>query len=139
VLRLFITLFNLQGARRLAQLGYLTTFEILCQELFSKFFQTFSFSHSPNLIQLLTGASLRSAAALVSSSVILPLGFDFVKNFFRFFKSFSVPVSNLFGSMYALSSARLSYQTRLYLSTPFFIFFAFSFYAPISPFFSYYI
>jgi len=56
VLRLFITLFNLQGARRLAQLGYLTTFKILCQELFQSFFKLFrplirrtSFSCQPQL------------------------------------------------------------------------------------------
>ena len=45
VLRLFITLFNLQGARRSAKLVYITILFSLCQELFSDFFDLFSFFH----------------------------------------------------------------------------------------------
>ena len=110
VLRLFITLFNLQGARRLAQLGYLTTSQNLCQELFSSFFELFQALSFRDSIQLYR-ASLRLARRSRRATFVvyhLPSGLS--RTFFRFF--------NLFSSSFvqAVCSGALS-QALGYLNT----------------------
>ena len=115
----FITLFNLQGARRSAQLVDNTTSFSSCQELFSSFFKLFEALSSKRIpFSCITKLS-NSAAALVSDLIILPLAFQFVKNFFQIFQIFlKFSLSNQLVEG-AVSSAQLVYQSRPYLSTLF--------------------
>ena len=114
VLRLFITLFNLQGARRLAHLDYLTTYQNLCQELFFKFFELFSSS----LIQSFYSVVSQAFASLGCRSrkrldEVYHSAFSLSRTFFRFFNLFSSSFAKLTVND-ALSQA-LGYLTKFVL------------------------
>ena len=116
VLRVFFTLFNLQGTRHSAeaQLWYHVVF--LLSSTFFKFFRTFSVLSSARSSTFSYPALSNLAAALASSSIILPLNLLFVKHFFQIFKSFSSTQLTFEFAACALVSARLSYQTCRFLS-----------------------
>ena len=91
VLRVFITLFNLQGARRLASLLMISHRFPFVKNFFQVFSNFLKLFHSPGPLCFTTEASLRAAAALVSDLISLPRASGFVKNFFQIFQSFLFP------------------------------------------------
>ena len=115
----FITLFNLQGARRSAQLIDITTSFFPCQELFSSFFKLFKALSFAGITFSCINQAVELGRRSRSDLISLPLAFRFVKNFFQVFQTFFKflqPKQLVDG---ALSSARLSYQTQQQLSTLF--------------------
>ena len=109
VLRVFITLFNLQGARRPAKLRYDIMSFSFCQALFSSFFELFQCLHPQEPFDLLPPNLVEPGRALSSARLSYHLFFHLSSTFFRLSKSFSAPtVLNLWP---ALSQA-LGYLTR---------------------------
>ena len=116
---MFITLFNLQGARRSAKLIDITTSFSHCQELFSSFFKLFQALSSAEITFSCINQAVELGRRSRSDFDMLPLTQPFVKNFFQVFQTFlkfSAQISLVRG---ALSSARLSYQSLSQKSTPF--------------------
>ena len=106
----FVTLFNLQGAHRSPRRVFIIA---LGFSFVKSFFQVFS-----NFFQLFHSPAIRGyrAAALASSSLILPQLVSFVKNFFQVFKLFQVlSLETRRGSAAALASDSI----RLPHSIPF--------------------
>ena len=88
MLRVFITLFNLQGARRPAKLRYDIMPFSFCQALFSIFFELFLVPSSAGTFDLSSPNLVEPGRALVSDFVMLPLVPKIVKHFFRILEIF---------------------------------------------------
>ena len=81
----FITLFNLQGARRPAKLRYDIMSFPFCQALFSGFFELFLCLHPQGSLDLSSPNLVEPGRALASDFVMLPLVPKIVKHFFGIF------------------------------------------------------
>ena len=103
VLRVFVTLFNLQGARRSSAGFNFTTLKLVCQELFQILFNLF----------------LRGPLAFQRRFLILAHLIRFVKNFFRVFSS-SFVLSSAVLCARRLSATLICYHIFLALSRTFF-------------------
>ena len=115
VLRVFITLFNLQGARRPAKLRYDIMSFSFCQALFSSFFKLFQHLHPQGFFDLSYPNLVEPGRALSSARSSYHSFFHLSSTFFRFLKSFSAPDPFELVNC-ALSSARLFYQRGRILS-----------------------
>ena len=111
----------------------LSLFKLFVKYFFQDFFKSFlKFCHPKSLFSF-NRALFARLVSLSSDLIILPHRRRFVKNFFQIFQIFfEVPsFKGLFWG--ALSSARLSYQTTIHLSTLFFRFFSFGHIARLTP------
>ena len=115
MLRVFITLFNLQGARRPAKLRYDIMPFSFCQALFSSFFELFQCLHPQGLLtchhRILSNPAALSQALgyIITCSFTCQALFSDSWNLFQCRPALK-PVTR------ALSSARLSYQRGRILS-----------------------
>ena len=110
VLRVFITLFNLQGARRPAKLRYDIMSFSFCQALFSSFFELFQRLHPQEPFDLLPPNLVEPGRALSSARLSYHSALRLSSTFFRFFKSFSA--LDLLLSLRSALSQALGYLTK---------------------------